>query len=189
MLSDVIYRPMWRKRWRHTWSCKNRHMWYVSSVPVYQIRFLPYGCENTELGAVQQLSSKPAQWDNSVTCGNQSLMMSAVTRNNQQRQSFLILWMMHIFGVSIKSMAIFWCVKAAAISGRCDWDSEQSKIGITMLLGLTPAFIQWFSPKSHTQGIFNWRRVLRTHILMFYSIWYEVIIGLRYRILAIFHVY
>ena len=51
---------------------------------------------------------------------------------------------------------------------------------------MTPAFNQWFSPKSHTQGIFNWRRVLRTYILMFCLIWYEVIIGLKCRILALF---
>ena len=41
------------------------------------------------------------------------------------------------------------------------------KIGITILLGLTPAFIQWLSPKSHTQDIFNWRRVLQTHVWVF----------------------
>ena len=63
------------------------------------------------------------------------------------------------------------------------------KIVITILLGLTPAFIQWLSPKSHTQGIFNWRRVLRTHNLVFYLTWYEVTIGLKCCILAIFHVY
>ena len=28
---------MLRKRWRHTWSCRNRYMWYVISVPVHQI--------------------------------------------------------------------------------------------------------------------------------------------------------
>ena len=44
---------------------------------------------------------------------------------------------------------------------------------------MKPAFIQWFNPKSHTQGILNWRRVLRTHLLMFSSIWYEVIIGFK----------
>ena len=58
------------------------------------------------------------------------------------------------------------------------------KIGITILLGLTPAFIKWFSPKSHTQGIFNWRRVLRTYLLMFSLIWCEIIIGLKCRILG-----
>ena len=52
------------------------------------------------------------------------------------------------------------------------------KLGITILLGSTPPFIQWFS-QSHTQGILNWGRVLRTQILMFYLIWYEVIIGLN----------
>ena len=56
------------------------------------------------------------------------------------------------------------------------------KIAITILLGLIPAFIKWLSPKSHTQGIFNWRRVLRTHLLMFCLIWYEVTIGLKCRI-------
>ena len=56
------------------------------------------------------------------------------------------------------------------------------KIGITISLGLTLAFIQWLSPKCHIQCIFNLRRVLRTHILMFYCIWYEVIIGLKRRI-------
>ena len=60
------------------------------------------------------------------------------------------------------------------------------EISLTILLVMTPAFNQWFSPKSHTQGIFNWRRVLRTYILMFCLIWYEVIIGLKCRILAIF---
>ena len=60
------------------------------------------------------------------------------------------------------------------------------KLGITILLGLAPAFNQWFSRKSHTQGIFNWRRVLRTHILMFYLIVYEVIIGLKWRIWSYF---
>ena len=64
------------------------------------------------------------------------------------------------------------------------------QIDITIVLGLAPAFIQWFSSKCHTQGIFNWRGgVLRTHLLMFSLIWYEVIIGLKCRILAIFHVY
>ena len=61
-----------------------------------------------------------------------------------------------------------------------------TKTGITISLGLTPAFNQWFSRKSHTQGIFNWRRVLRTHILMFYLIWYEVIIGLKWPICPYF---
>ena len=39
VLSDVIYRPMWRKRWRHAWSCQNKYMWYVISVPVHQIHY------------------------------------------------------------------------------------------------------------------------------------------------------
>ena len=37
MLIHFIYRPMWRKRWRHTWSCQNGYMWYVISVPVHQV--------------------------------------------------------------------------------------------------------------------------------------------------------
>ena len=46
---------------------------------------------------------------------------------------------------------------------------------------MTSAFIQWSSPKSHSQGIFN-GRVLRTHLLIIYIIRYEVITGLRCRI-------
>ena len=38
---------------------------------------------------------------------------------------------------------------------------------ITISLGLKPAFISWFNPKSHSQGIFNWGRVLPAHLLMF----------------------
>ena len=60
------------------------------------------------------------------------------------------------------------------------------KIGITILLGLAPAFNQWFSRKSHTQGIFDWRRVLRRHIWMLYLIWFGVTVGLKWRILTIF---
>ena len=45
------------------------------------------------------------------------------------------------------------------------------KIGVTILLGLTPDFILWFIPKSHTQDIFNWRRVLRTHLLVCFLFW------------------
>ena len=95
----------------------------------------------------------------------------------------------HIWRHAIKSVAIFF-VFLCYSSFRKMWLRQWTvKIGITILLGLTPAFIQWFSPKSHTQGILNWGKVLQTHILMFYLIWYEVIIGLKCRILAIFHVY
>ena len=52
---------------------------------------LPYDYESTQFGAVQRPSSTPGQKGNSVPCGNQSLMMSAVTRNRQHRQSFPIL--------------------------------------------------------------------------------------------------
>ena len=55
------------------------------------------------------------------------------------------------------------------------------KIGIAISLGVKPAFIQWFSPKCHPHGIFNWRRVLWTHLLTYFLIWYEVTIGLKYR--------
>ena len=78
MLSDVIYRPMWRKRWRHTRSCQNNYIYVIcyqcdrasdsfwSGVYSWTIkrtqndRFLPNGCENTILGAVQRTSTIPA---------------------------------------------------------------------------------------------------------------------------------
>ena len=47
--------------------------------------------------------------------------------------------MMHVYS---------WRFQATAVSGRCDWDSEQTKLGITILLRLPSPFIQWFGMKS-----------------------------------------
>ena len=60
------------------------------------------------------------------------------------------------------------------------------KIGDAILLGLTPASIQWVCLKSHSQGIYNWRRVMQTHFLgvFFYLAWRHC----RFRLLYFDHI-
>ena len=74
-------------------------------------------------------------------------------------------------------------------SGRCEWDSEQSKLVKSYYWVWHQFSFNDLPPKSHTQGIFNCRRVPRTHISMFDLTWQVVIIGTKYHIMAIFHAY
>ena len=87
--------------------------------------------------------------------------MSTATRNSQQRQSLLILQLMHIFGVTLQKIVHIFCVfKCHSGFRKMRLRQWILRIGVTILWGLTPVFIQRFSPKGHSQGIFSWRRVL-----------------------------
>ena len=76
-----------------------------------KLSFLPYGC------------SIPTQKGNSVTCGNQSLMMSPTKTIIPHSVDDA-----HIWRHSIKVWLYSWYFKATAVSGRYDWDSEQSQL-------------------------------------------------------------
>ena len=70
--------------------------------------------------------------------------------------------------VSSRTFLYEWChlPYVHVICFQCSRASDSFSIGVyswNILLGLTPAFIQRFSLKSHTRAIFNWRRVLWTH--------------------------
>ena len=77
--------------------------------------------------------------------------------------------MMHILGVTLLNVWLCSsCFKATAVSRRCEWDSEKSKLVESYYWVWHQFSFSDFSRKGHTQGIFNCRRVLLTHISMFY---------------------
>ena len=186
MLSNVISRPMWRQQWRHTRPCQNRCMWYVISVSMQVYAWNPkknskwslfaYGWVNMAVGAMQWPCTMPAQKVNPVTCVAclwwRQLILGLVNEGNYF--SFCR-WC---------TCEVSLCEIYGYISGfqrpeqhREIWLRQRTvKIGLTIFLGLTSAFIQWFSLKSHLQGIYVRRRVLQTNFsnaLMSSPIWHE----------------
>ena len=168
MLSYVISLSMWR--WRHTWPCQNRYIWYIFSVPMHQIHFehvfmfetrikdskwsiFPYGWLNIALGAVQRPSAIRTHKGNPVTRG------SLVTIPHYADDA-------HMLCHSTKCLAIFAEIKNHSNSLKIQWREWTVEINLIISLSLSLVFIQRFTPKSHSQGNCNWQRSLRTNVFV-----------------------
>ena len=164
MLSDVISWPMWRKRWRHTWSCQNKYMGYVSSVSKNQIRFEQVFTleKESKLSVVSMWLSKHSPWCRAVTKRN-----TRTKKAVQLRVATCFLWCQQWPGTVNNGTHSLFCGWCTCVVSPCKMHGDirgvkrpqhlledlietvDSKNGLTILLCLESVFIQWFSSESY----------------------------------------